>query len=367
MNSDVFENFNQFMLELVKINKNHEKNTLKISFSNIHSIEIIKLPHVNTVLFISDSHLNKIQPQSLASNSKVELNMLNVTASSVNWLNLLDSSRLKLLNLRNIPNMYDEFNAMNQLFPIVTIIDLKIYHTFLPILDENFFLFKTIKYIEQMEFIGCSISQIKNGTFSNYKTRFRYLKSLIISNNNLTQIKEETFIGLSNLVQLDLDDNPIEFIADDAFKHLKKLKILSLNNNIKLVDLISNLVWLTTLLNLKQERSLNEISLKSSLWTKDFCVLHNVVSHLKIANEQIQRQKNNTIEKTRHLRLFFDDDFDEKNQDDDSYCNINFICKYSNSHTASFWQVDTINSCNRIFKAIAREKRCSLRSILSSY
>ena len=163
LNSDVFENFNQFILELVKINRNHEKSTLKLSFSNIESIESFKLPHLNTVLFISDSSLKKIQPQSLSYNSKIELNLLNVTANSVNWLNLLDSSRLKLLNLRNIPNMEEEFiDTSHQLFPIATIIDLKIYHTFLPILDENFFLFKTIKYIEQMEFMGCSIFKIKN-------------------------------------------------------------------------------------------------------------------------------------------------------------------------------------------------------------
>ena len=363
LNSDVFENFNQFILELVKINRNHEKSTLKLSFSNIESIESFKLPHLNTVLFISDSSLKKIQPQSLSYNSKIELNLLNVTANSVNWLNLLDSSRLKLLNLRNIPNMEEEFiDTSHQLFPIATIIDLKIYHTFLPILDENFFLFKTIKYIEQMEFMGCSIFKIKNDTFSKYKTRFRYLKNLILSNNNLTNINEKTFNGLSNLVLLDLDENPIEFIGAESFANLKKLKILSLNNNMRLIHLMANPAWLTNILNAKTDSLISEINLKSSLWSKDFCSLHFLFTSIKTSNINHDKVKNTSLanytDKPRYLKIFLEEELEIDNEDDEIYCNYNFICKYSSTFSYFLWRIESLSSCSNILKLITVEKRC---------
>jgi len=361
LNSDVFENFNQFILELVKINKNHEKSPLKLSFSSLQAIESIKLPSLPTVLFISDSNVKKIQPQSLSFNSKIELNLFNVTTNSINWLNLLDSSRLKLLNLRNIPNMDEEFVDSHQLFPLATIIDLKIYHTFLPILDENFFLFKTIKYCETMEFIGCSIFKIKNGTFSRYKTRFRYVKNLILSNNNITQINEQTFNGLSSLVLLDLDENPIEFIAAESFTNLKKLKVLSLNNNMRLINLMANPAWLTNIFNSKKDSLLNEINLKSNLWSKDFCSLHFLISNLFQSTDTYQNQNNSSVtslDKFKYLRIFYEEELEIDNEDDDLYCNHNFICKYSNNATHLLWKIEPLITCLNILKSVTIDKRC---------
>lgn len=50
-------------------------------------------------------------------------------------------------------------------------------------------------------------------------------------NNNLNKISDQAFNGLINLVSLDLDDNPIEYIHPNAFSGLKKLKTLSVNSN----------------------------------------------------------------------------------------------------------------------------------------
>ena len=87
----------------------------------------------------------------------------------------------------------------------------------MPALDENFFIFKILKYIENIEFVDCSISKIQNGLFESYKNTFRYLKILILTNNNITEINDRTFSGLYNLILLDLDENPIKFIDSKAF------------------------------------------------------------------------------------------------------------------------------------------------------
>ena len=373
LNGEVFENFNQFILELVKINKNHEKNTLKISFSSIDSIEAFRLPHLNTVLFVRDSLVHKIQPQSLGSNAKVELNFINVTTSSINWLNMLDSSRLKLLSLRNIPNMNAALISRKPMFPVTTIIDLKIYNTPLPLLDENFFFFKVIKYIEQMEFIGCSIVDIKNGTFQRYKARFRYLKSLILTNNNLTRIYEQTFSGLSNLVLLDLDENPIEVIEHGAFKNMKKLRTLSMNNNVKLISLMTNPVWLSDILSANQARTLSEISMKSTLWIEDFCLLQFLVTTFEKSstkNFPLNGNKKYTNasgamkpidaneQRTKQLKLFFDDEIIENENDNGLYCNFFYMCKYAQGVSNSFWQIEQIGACANGLKVGVKENRC---------
>lgn len=86
----------------------------------------------------------------------------------MNWLHLLDSAKLKLLSLRNIPNLKEEFNNLNKeilVYPMASINDVKIYNTYLPIIDDNFFLFKVLKFIEQLELNSCSISFIKNSIF----------------------------------------------------------------------------------------------------------------------------------------------------------------------------------------------------------
>lgn len=92
--------------------------------------------------------------------------------SSINWFHLLESAKLKLLSLRNIPNLKEEFNSQNKefiMYPIATITDVKIYHSYLPIIDDYFFLFKLLKSIEQLELNSCSISFIKNSIFDKVK------------------------------------------------------------------------------------------------------------------------------------------------------------------------------------------------------
>lgn len=370
LNSDIFENFNQFILELIKINKNHERNTLKISFSNIEALDSFRLPYLNTVLFIQDSRINKIQPRSLNANTKIELNLFNVTTSSVNWLNLLDSSKLKLLNLRNIPNFNDGFNFRSSLYPITSIIDLKIYNTIMPALDENFFIFKILKYIENIEFVDCSISKIQNGLFESYKNTFRYLKILILTNNNITEINDRTFSGLYNLILLDLDENPIKFIDSKAFNGLRKLNTLSLNNNIKVIDLMRSPQWFINFIveDHSHTSQLQEINFKNKKWLSNFCLIDLFFKSLLNSSESLivknstKMQHKNIIgsSKSKYLKLFHDDEV-EPNYSEDVYCNLIYICK-QNPNRLMNWKIEFMNSiCVKVFDLVDNlENRCLL-------
>ena len=85
--------------------------------------------------------------------------------TSIHWFHLLDSAKLKLLSLRNIPNLKEENPIDFLMYPIASINDVKIYNSYLPIIDDYFFLFKLLKHIEQLELNSCSISFIKNSIF----------------------------------------------------------------------------------------------------------------------------------------------------------------------------------------------------------
>jgi len=224
------ENINEIYTELIAYNIEHANNVIKVSLSNIKQIESFKLTNTNIVLFIRDSLIKgAVEPKSLRlSSHKIDLNLINVTLNANGWLNLLDSTSFhNLFTMRNIPNLnslFDETQS-SRLFPITTITDLKVYNSYMPLLDENcFFMLKILKYIEQIEISNCSISQIKEKLFN--KITFSYLRSLSLANNRLTRINTFTFAGLNELVMLDLDDNPIEIIEMGAFDSLKKVSLM---------------------------------------------------------------------------------------------------------------------------------------------
>lgn len=73
------------------------------------------------------------------------------------------------------------------------------------------------------------------------------------------------FNGLTNLMSLDLDDNPIEYIQPNAFVGLKKLRKLSANSNtLKSMSVFnSNPMWIFT--TIKTNKYLQEIRLSLAL------------------------------------------------------------------------------------------------------
>jgi hypothetical protein len=172
----IFDNFDTLLVELIRHNKNQTQTSLKISFSHITEIWQFKLPfYLNMVVIIRDSAVHYVQPKALNKSTKLELNLANFNTSSLNWFHLLDGAKLKLLSLRDIVNLKEEFNVLNKeflIYPIATINDVKIYNSYLPIIDDYFLLFKLLKHIEQLELNSCSISFIKNSIFEKVMIRF---------------------------------------------------------------------------------------------------------------------------------------------------------------------------------------------------
>ena len=100
-----------------------------------------------------------------------------------------------------------------------------------------------------------------------------------------SRINAQTFLGLNDLVMLDLDENPIEIIEAKSFDSLKSLKTLSINNNIKLLHLIKHVQfnnWFNGLIfnNLIRGTNLMEISLKNGIWIQDFCLIQDIFLRL---------------------------------------------------------------------------------------
>lgn len=67
--------------------------------------------------------------------------------------------------------------------------------------------------------------------YSNNKHTLNDLTSIDLSNMNITEIKENTFSGLSNLETLNLSGNKITIINGSILKGLSNLKNLNLSNN----------------------------------------------------------------------------------------------------------------------------------------
>lgn len=175
INSYSIESINELYDELISFNLEHSKNIIKILLSNIKTIESFRLTNANIVLLIRDSHVKSVEPKSLKSSSqKVDISLINTTLSGLNWLNLLDSTSLRLFSIRSIPNLYSLYEERAPMYPITTITDLKIYNSYLPVLEDNFFMFKILKYVEQIEITNCSISIIKEKIFN--KITFSYLR-----------------------------------------------------------------------------------------------------------------------------------------------------------------------------------------------
>jgi hypothetical protein len=163
----------------------------------------------------------------------------------------------------------------------------------------------------------------------------------------LKRINKLTFIGLNELIMLDLDENPIEFIESNSFDTLVKLKQLSLNNNIKIIKLIQQPIfysWFTSLITIKQQQQQQhdtsiDISLKSNTWLQDFCSIQDLFLRLnRIINDNQQQQ--------RRLHLFNEDLIEASLSNINLYyCNIKFICM---NFKNIYLKLDVYNMCDRI-------------------
>jgi hypothetical protein len=129
----------------------------------------------------------------------------------------------------------------------------------------------------------------------------------------------------------------------------------------RLINLMANPAWLTNIFNSKKDSLLNEINLKSNLWSKDFCSLHFLISNLFQSTDTYQNQNNSSVtslDKFKYLRIFYEEELEIDNEDDDLYCNHNFICKYSNNASHLLWKIEPLITCLNILKSVTIDKRC---------
>ena len=353
INQQTIENINLIYNYLAKSNSNHKNNAIKLLVSNISEIGVFSLVNVNIVLYISDSAVTNVRAKSLQmSSAKLEVNLVNVTLTTADWLNLLDSANLKLLSLRNMPDLASTFKEEIPLHPIASIIDVRIYSSQLPPIDSNFYLFNVLAYVEQLELVDCSISHIQENIFLEFNAAFSHLRVLVLANNRLERISGETFNGLDNLIILDLDDNPIEFIEANAFEGLVNLRTLSLSGNVKLFELLQQPVWLSVFLfnssSPMPHPALQEINLKNKLWLDDFCLiqLFTRLNLNSLSDFYINEYKSN-----KHLKLFYEPEILSDNlfvEDDKAFCNLNFMCHNQIYYSKTVWSLDIESLCARI-------------------
>jgi Leucine-rich repeat (LRR) protein len=125
-------------------------------------------------------------------------------------------------------------------------------------------------HLESHSFIGMSnlkslflnnsnIKLISNGTFIG----LTQLKTLYLSNNYIKTLWKDMFVGLDNLEKIYLDNNYISVIQDGVFNHISTLTKLSLHDNFLqyMTDYVSSLVF-----------SVEDIELYSNPWICN-CIL----------------------------------------------------------------------------------------------
>ena len=307
-----------FYSQLSSLNKKHSNNLIKIFFSNIDRIEEFNLPRTNFALFISDSSLISAQANSLRHLTNSGLNFFNFSADVYSWANLLNSTRLDLLELRNIQNLPSLFVKKLHEPRDSSITDLKIYYSSLPLLNDNFLFFKLNKQIRQLEIVYCNLTVLKENLFMK---NFKNLKYLILSNNNLSRISTRTFRGLDNVQMIDLDENPIEYIETDSFASLVNLKTLSINKNVKIVELMRRPEWLGHLL----ESHLKNVFIKSDLWFREFCLVESIYEIFQYLNDS--NRKTNL----KQVVLFNQEQMSQLDlYDSRVYCNFEWFCQSFN-------------------------------------
>lgn len=77
--------------------------------------------------------------------------------------------------------------------------------------------------LEYLNLSHCGLSDVP------FKGVMSSLKKLVLSNNDLYELNKEMFIGLPNLIQLDVSANSIDSIESDTFMAMTKLEVLILN------------------------------------------------------------------------------------------------------------------------------------------
>lgn len=138
----------------------------------------------------------------------------------------------------------------------------------------------TISTIPSHSFIGLSqleellvnnsaVQHLSNGSFVGLAN----LRSLDLHDNFISSISRDTFLGMPKLQTLDLDNNKIAYIQDGAFSSMTGLVTLRLSNNLLLWmnDYLSSLMF-----------TIKQPSLFSNSWQCDCILYFSARSHPKV-------------------------------------------------------------------------------------
>jgi hypothetical protein len=351
LNKYFYLNFNTFIKSM---KEKVQKESFKMSFSNLRKIQQFNFTsNLNLIIYIYDSFVYEINSKIFEKNKNIDLNLVNFTTYSNNWFNLLDSSTINVLSLRFI-NDLTNITFRNNYFSS-SIREIKILNSNIVYLNESFFLFKLLKYTEQIELINCDIEEIQDGLFENYDFISRNLKILILSNNNIQKITRKTFYGLKNLLLLDLDNNPIEFIDRNAFESLKVLETLSLNNNIKFDYIYYDPIWFYSLLNsdsFKYSKSLKKISFANENSILNICYLSSLIDSINNYQNKTTSNKFYHRKRKKFIKLFPRKldlvQLYNKLKLDEFKCNIYFVCKYMEKQrkiSNLIFQIESVDFC----------------------
>ncbi|XP_011314609.1 leucine-rich repeat-containing protein 15-like isoform X1 [Fopius arisanus] len=146
---------------------------------------------------------------------------VNIDGASGPFINQDKVKAISLMNngLQEFPR--DFFRGISNLIYV------HVSHQYFPTLSKHMFS-EISNNILTLRLMHNSVTNIEAEAFSN----FRKLKNLMLSNNELTELQPNMFIGLDSLLALDLDRNKIITIQPGTFGSLLKLRWLFLRDNL---------------------------------------------------------------------------------------------------------------------------------------
>lgn len=190
----------------------------KLGLEN-NSISILDWNRLERVLFLDVSNNNI----STISNFSGALQYFNVSKNKIQVLNFTMPLELEIVDFSfNFINLLDQttFVGLRKL----NFLSLK--HNNITFIPPG--TFKGLDSLTSLDISDNHINELEFGIFTGLKN----VRTLNIHNNMLTEVPELSFHELTNLQKVDLSNNSLSsFRFDDFVEHLKKLRIVNINNN----------------------------------------------------------------------------------------------------------------------------------------
>ncbi|XP_018576426.1 chaoptin-like [Anoplophora glabripennis] len=264
--------------------------TIDLSYNNIAIIPhylFIDVDNLRTVR-LEGNHITTLNPFS----SRLKLNTLSITLkgifkssqilnSNIRYLHIKDSKidvlqsnffdglyNLMELHFSN-SHSYVATGALNNLFKLKYLDSQSLFKHMKTIKQHTF---KDLLSLGHLDLSRLSLLHLEEKAFDGMTK----LQTLLLNNNNLTELQGDTFYGLESLKTLDLSSSNIGMCDDKSFVGLKSLEVLYLQNN-SLTAIESQLVFgsLSSLLDLHLEHNnISSIDMKSFSGLKKLLRLH---------------------------------------------------------------------------------------------